>query len=47
MCSKGGTFAPPEPIKTKKEVCDEDNYFFCILGCKHSHSVLNIKMNPL
>lgn len=21
MYSKGGTFAPPEPIKTKKEVC--------------------------
>lgn len=45
MYSKGGTFAPPEPIKTKK--CDEEDYSFCILGCKHSHSDLNIKMNPL
>ena len=44
--SKGGTFAPPEPVKTKKEVCDEDNYFFFLVNNPKSHSIRPQSHNP-
>lgn len=46
MCSKGGTFAPPKPIKTKKEVCDEDDYSFFLVNRENSHSTSPVSQNP-